>query len=291
MRFSFVLFLCLLLSTSTISFAQTTSVHGSMPKNGASGLLCNAVIAVGLQYASPDIGIDPLTLNASSVRMFSKTLPHQMVEVFLIADDYLQSLVVEPRDLLAPQTEYVFEITSELKDIAGNSFGPYRINFTTGEKSIAKRTTTERKKIVHKQKIAYGPPHSSLASILVPPKPKASALVQEKNAADSPVNQPVPATPTQNQAEATNTMDTQDALVDKTTEQTAAKPEKQESTLKARFLFPKDEIAQKGRLPLLIELPKKAEVKYIIKNTSGKVVREGSAQFIAGKYKKALSSG
>jgi hypothetical protein len=278
----------LLFGTSLLSTAQTTAVHGSMPKNGASGLLRNVVISVGLGFASSQSGIDPRTLNANTVRIFQKNLPQQFVEAFLIADDYLQSLVVEPVQLLEPQTEYVFEITSGFKDLVGNSFGPYRIEFTTGEKVIAKRTATNRPQVIHKRKNVYRPPHTQVASILVPAaNPKPSAQPEEQSPSpeiDSAKNSVPDAPAVEDQVVSTEKPNSPPP-------KTESPPESPAKIAKARFSFPKSEIATNERLPLLMDLPDKTEVKYIIKNTSGQIVKEGTAKFKTGQHKKSVSLG
>lgn len=146
------------MTISLVGFAQRTQVLGSMPKDGAKDLLRNVVISVGLDFADERGGIDPKTLNAQNIRLYPSARPNVSIESFMIADENNASIIIEPSQLLAPNTQYTFEINIGLRDQAGNSFGPYKIKFRTGAKSIPKRISTDRPKIVHQTRKVYWQP-------------------------------------------------------------------------------------------------------------------------------------
>ncbi len=172
------LFFVIGITFSLSGFAQQTKVLGSMPKDGADGLLRNVVISVGLDFADERGGIDPQTLNAQNIRLYPSARPNISIESFVIADENNASLIIEPSQLLAPNTQYTFEIRKGLRDQAGNSFGPYKIKFRTGAKSIPKRISTDRPKIVHQTRKVYWQPKRDI--FVEPAIAERSVIKEEK---------------------------------------------------------------------------------------------------------------
>lgn len=286
-----------------------------MPRNGATDLLRNVVISVGLEFGSKEIGIDARTLTEQSIRLFQPSQPHQLVEAFFIADENTHSLLVEPAHLLAPNTEYIFEITEAFKDLAGNSFGPYQIRFSTGSKSLPKHISTQRPKIVHKTKSQYTPSSTSLASAMagfpsteiVQSASKPPAMPKEKSEETENTGQASSSSQIANSPEAKPIQPliselSTDMLPVKTEEPTKPAPiaetntreketeeeEEPKASNEVSFVFPKSMLASNEKLPVAISVPGETQVQYIIKNTKGEIVKKGDAGFKAGFHKKSL---
>ncbi|MEL7532704.1 MAG: Ig-like domain-containing protein, partial [Bacteroidota bacterium] len=233
------LFFVIGITFSLGALAQQTQVLGSMPKDGADGLLRNVVISVGLDFADAKVGIDPKTLNAKNIRLYPSSRPNILIESFVIADENNASLIIEPSQLLAPNTQYTFEISQGLRDQAGNSFGPYKIKFRTGAKSIPKRISTDRPKIVHQTRKVYWQPKKEIfvepTIATRPVKTEKQPLPEEASAVVAETRPEIPKTTdnpentdlTQN-ANTESTNDSQNEKVDEKTQSVASQSIKED---------------------------------------------------------------
>lgn len=301
------------MTLSLSSFAQRSQVLGSMPKDGADGLLRNVVIAVGVDFANTKVGFDPQTINAQNIRLYPSDRPQISIESFVIADENNASLIIEPSQLLAPNTRYTFEISQGLRDQAGNSFGPYKITFSTGAKSIPKRISTDRPKIVHQARKVYWQPKREIfvepaiaeRSIEATKKP----LSEEPTITETEIQTEIPKTREnpENTSVPQNANETilADSKNENIIEEARSKeslpinePERsaeaetkteEKTEMVASINFPSDKINLKGKLPVSFNLPDNSPIQYIVKNTRGEVVKKGSGKLFAGKHEKFLS--
>lgn len=304
------------MTLSLNSFAQRSQVLGSMPKDGADGLLRNVVIAVGVDFANAKVGFDPKTLNAQNIRLYPSDRPQISIESFVIADENNASLVIEPSQLLAPNTQYTFEIGQGLRDQAGNSFGPYKIQFSTGAKSIPKRISTDRPKMVHQARKVYWQPKREIfvepaiaersVEVIEKPLSEEAVIVEVETQSQIPKtpNNPdkisVPqnaneeiATTSQNE-KSKEKPQLEDSLPINEPQRSAVaetKIEDAEETMEmtASINFPSDQISLKGKLPVIFQLPENSPIQYVVKNTRGEVVKKGSGKLFGGKHEKFLS--
>jgi hypothetical protein len=104
-------------------------VTASRPAHGATGVPRDTSIATDLFL--PSGGIDNSTLTPSTTRLVRASDGAQ-VPATIGTSGGGDTVVLTPTVLLQASTSYRFEITSGLKDVAGNAFVPFTMTFTTG---------------------------------------------------------------------------------------------------------------------------------------------------------------
>ncbi|MEM7371695.1 MAG: Ig-like domain-containing protein [Bacteroidota bacterium] len=131
-----------------MSFHEEVSprIVGSMPRDGAEGIIRNAFIAVGLDVGKDGLGLDIETVNEENIKLYPQHDPTSLIKSFVASSQIPLNITVEPLHVLAPNTTYVFEISDSLKDMAGRNFPAFRITFTTSEISQPKFISMKRSK-------------------------------------------------------------------------------------------------------------------------------------------------
>ncbi|HRK31721.1 MAG TPA: PQQ-dependent sugar dehydrogenase [Tepidisphaeraceae bacterium] len=106
------------------------AVTFSRPGAGEAGVMPNAFISCDISLPNTGAGIDVATMTESSVRLLKADtmLP---VKARLNTSGAGDAIVLQPIELLLPQTRYIFEVTSKLRDTQGSSFRPFKFSFTT----------------------------------------------------------------------------------------------------------------------------------------------------------------
>ena len=105
-------------------------VVGTRPVNGARNFLPNGFIAADVHLPNKGKGVDAKTISAETVKLY-RVNDRVAVPAVVNTSGAGDAIVLQPSMTLEPQTEYTFEVTSGLKDLAGTSFAPYRTSFTT----------------------------------------------------------------------------------------------------------------------------------------------------------------
>ena len=118
-------------TTGTKDSAVQPTVESSDPANGATDVFRDAAVKTNLNLTGS--GVDPATLTSANVRLTNLKTGIQ-VAASLGTSGGNDVVTLSPRDLLEPNTEYRFEITSGLKNLDGVSFVPYTSTFKTGTK-------------------------------------------------------------------------------------------------------------------------------------------------------------
>jgi hypothetical protein len=113
--------------------AQRPYVISSFPTNGSVSLPCNVFIKASLHFPFESQILDPVTFLPENVKLYPAGQPGKSLPTDLSYRADLKYLTLRPREVLHPQTEYVFEVTSSLVDGRGFSFLPFVMRFETGE--------------------------------------------------------------------------------------------------------------------------------------------------------------
>lgn len=112
--------------------AQQPYAMGSFPNNGAVNIFCHPFIRVHIHFPGEGKRLNRLSLTPENVRLYPADSPEEVLQAQLDYEASFRYIHLRPLELLRPQTEYIFEITSGLKDERDNAFQPYKLNFTTG---------------------------------------------------------------------------------------------------------------------------------------------------------------
>lgn len=113
-------------------------VSFTRPAGSDTGVLPNAFVSCDVTLPTAGAGIDASTMTADAVRLFKVGDLSNPIPARLNTSGAGDAIVLQPIDLLEPDTGYVFEVTDKLKDTAGAAFRPFRMTFKT-----AKVTRTE----------------------------------------------------------------------------------------------------------------------------------------------------
>ena len=105
-------------------------VVGTRPVNGARNFLPNGFVAADVHLPNKGKGVDAKTISAETVKLY-RAKDRAPVAAVVNTSGAGDAIVLQPSTTLEPQTEYTFEVTSGLKDLAGASFAPYTTSFTT----------------------------------------------------------------------------------------------------------------------------------------------------------------
>ena len=150
------------LSALEVSFKEdlppidTPTITGTSPTNGATGVFRNTAVTAELFLVNG--GLDLSTVNINNVQLRKKS-SGALVPGTVNSSGGADTLVYQPSDLLELSTEYVFTVTSGLKDVTGESFEPYTMSFTTGTTTSVK---TDPAVNFEKKTVYQGSPNFSL---------------------------------------------------------------------------------------------------------------------------------
>ncbi|MEO6435846.1 MAG: Ig-like domain-containing protein, partial [Tepidisphaeraceae bacterium] len=99
--------------------------------NGDIGVRRDAFIAADVSLPTPGAGVDPTTLNSTTVLLY-RTSDRAVIPGVLNTSGGGDAIVLTPSALLDANTSYTFEVTDCVKDISGAAFVPFSMTFTTG---------------------------------------------------------------------------------------------------------------------------------------------------------------
>ena len=277
--------LTFLIFISTLQ-AQQPYVRGSSPRNGTENFIRNAFISARIELPVKKVGVDEKSVDTSSVRLYPTNQPQQLVEAYITINSYLKNITLEPKALLEPNTSYTFEVTDKLKDQEGNAFQPYSATFITNEISLTKHITTDRP-----EALVIGPK----VAAPVPTRPIYVAQAEAKAAPQAPIKTPL--IPSRRIEEADNHEMPKDTTSQASPQlartEVTVKPEKKEisniESLSPAISFRTDIVSMNGKIPVGFSFPKNEDVKYIIKDKAGKIVKRGSGKISAGIQTKLIS--
>ncbi|HEX8521845.1 MAG TPA: Ig-like domain-containing protein [Tepidisphaeraceae bacterium] len=115
----------------SVAAAQPT-IRSSTPANGGT-INRDGFLSASVNLVTAGAGVDASTLSTDTVRLY-RTSDNQFVNSISTTTGGGDGIVTRPAATLAANTSYTWEITSGVKDTAGNSFVPYTITFTTNNK-------------------------------------------------------------------------------------------------------------------------------------------------------------
>lgn len=122
--------LVFILSFSSIAWSQAQpAVTSTNPASGATNVMRDVFVSADVFV--PNGGIDPATLNSSTVFLY-RTSDLQNVPAVLNTSGGGDVIVLRPVSLLDANTSYTLQVTNGLKDITGVGFVPFMMSFTTG---------------------------------------------------------------------------------------------------------------------------------------------------------------
>ena len=101
------------------------------PADGATGVARDAFIAADVFLPTAGAGVDAGSLSVDSVKLI-RVSDGAIVPANVNTSGGGDSVVLQPLDALAANTEYRFVVTEGLKDTSGNSFRPFSSTFRTG---------------------------------------------------------------------------------------------------------------------------------------------------------------
>lgn len=123
------------------------SIRGASPENGADNLIRNAFVSARMDLLDKYQGVDAKSVSANSIKLYPAKEPENPVEVFITVNNGLKNILLEPEEVLEPNTEYVFEINSQLRDLEGIPFENYKSSFKTGTVELPKHIDKNKPRI------------------------------------------------------------------------------------------------------------------------------------------------
>ncbi|MGB7160736.1 MAG: Ig-like domain-containing protein [Tepidisphaeraceae bacterium] len=105
-------------------------VTGTRPGDGARSILPNAFVAADVYLPNKGKGVDAKSITVDSVKLY-RAADRAPVKATINTSGAGDAIVLQPAQLLEPETAYTFEVTTSLKDTAGTPFHPYTSTFTT----------------------------------------------------------------------------------------------------------------------------------------------------------------
>jgi len=108
----------------------TLFVSGTRPMPDARNVLPNAFVAADLHLPTKGKGVDARTISTETVKLY-RAADHTPVKSVVNTSGAGDAIVLQPAEMLQPETAYTFEITRGLKDTNGTGFQPYSATFTT----------------------------------------------------------------------------------------------------------------------------------------------------------------
>ncbi len=121
--------------------AQQPYVVGSFPRNGDSKLLRNLFISIKIALPADGQEIDMETLNSDNIRLYPSGSPFTQIDCWIHGSSEIKNISLQPKEILSPNTTYIFEITQGLQDNNGLPFKPFRSTFRTGAVGLDKPAT------------------------------------------------------------------------------------------------------------------------------------------------------
>ncbi len=109
--------------------ANHPTIISTNPSANASGVTLDTSITADLNL--PNAGLNPSTVNASNVQLY-RTSDHALVPAVVNTSGGGDSIVLQPAQTLAANTQYTFSVSSAVLDTTGVSIVPYAVTFTTG---------------------------------------------------------------------------------------------------------------------------------------------------------------
>lgn len=119
-------------STFTTIGEGVPFVISSSPADGATEVPLNTGIAAQI---NTDGGVDPSSITESSVYLV-EVRSGARVPSNAGTSGGGDIIVLTPSQALTPQTEYQFNVTSDVRDVSGDAFAPYTATFTTGTTGV-----------------------------------------------------------------------------------------------------------------------------------------------------------
>lgn len=275
--------------------AQSPAVKGSFPRDGSKDLLRNAFVSAGLVLPN-EVGIDLSSLNDTTVRLYPTQYPDSLVPALVTTDVKVKNLTLEPIGVLEPNTSYTFEVTNGLMDEEGEAFNPYKITFTTGEIALKKHITLEKERLKKEEEstpVTVFQRDSMVGQDL-------DRLIEAATGQLVTLNEPI-------QIEDSVEVTAKDSALlaaaiakdvvekakpsDSTAVESPKVPEKAKIKKKksTNVAFPKKILAQDSKLPIHFKLPKREQVRIMIRSSVGTVVKRRGGVVDAGKQQISVS--
>lgn len=107
------------------------SITAVRPGNGETGVSRDAFVAADVNLPTAGSGVDSATISVDSVKLV-RVSDGAVIPANVNTSGGGDSVVLQPLDTLAANTQYRFIVTEGLKDTAGSSFQPFQSTFTTG---------------------------------------------------------------------------------------------------------------------------------------------------------------
>ena len=120
------------------------AVQSVMPKQQAMNVLRDEYIAVDVFL--PNGSIDERSITPDTVKLYRQA-DNQPLEFIANSSAMGDVIAVRPKDVLDPNTTYVFEVTSGVRDQIGNGFEPFKTTFTTGAVVAGENTPVAFRKV------------------------------------------------------------------------------------------------------------------------------------------------
>jgi glucose/arabinose dehydrogenase len=106
-------------------------VTATRPAANETNVPRDAFVAADVFLPHAGAGIDASTLTSETVKLY-RTSDGVLIPAVLNTSGGGDAIVLQPTQLLDPNTSYTFEVTAGLKDTSGSSFVPYTMTFITG---------------------------------------------------------------------------------------------------------------------------------------------------------------
>jgi hypothetical protein len=104
---------------------------GTSIASDSTGVYLDAAVNVDVSLIGSGIGVDPATLNTTSVQLY-RTQDNAPIPGLINTSGGNDAIVYQPSKNLAPNTNYTFKITTGVRDESGATFIPYSKTFNTG---------------------------------------------------------------------------------------------------------------------------------------------------------------
>lgn len=340
--------------------ATAPYIFGASPKNGAQNLICNAFISARMDLLDSYQGVDAKSVSKESIRLYPANNPEDPVEIYITVNNGLKNILLEPKEVLDINTEYIFEINSKLVDLEGIPFETYKSRFKTGTVKLPKYISKNKPKIkviparkriklnplpegylIKKPKPQEEKPKVETVPVVaekeaekenvltkqITKKEKRDAAVAAKLAAynaareqKDPEQKVAESKPTSQivseekfpESTADQSLDQKEAEVaaqaDVLTKAAPAKEEKQAKEqmdakeepvivaeekeelkpLVANISYPVKVIRKDAPLSVQFTMPEHIEIRYLIKNAAGEIVKKGVGKISKGETKKTI---
>lgn len=300
---------------------------GSMPRDGASGIIRNAFVAVGLDVGKEGLGLDLKTVTEENIKLYPQNDPSSPIKSFLSSSQIPLNITLEPLHVLAPNTTYVFEISDSVKDLSGRPFPGFKITFTTSDISQPKFISMKRAKpkrikgfrpkndpeIIPLGPVVYAEPNKQTVEVAktateassgqAKEDPQQASSLPKESSISLPESQSAPIVSAETTPEqvisspAVSETDTQNeeakpiaaVPVEEKSSPKVEPKEEEKLVVKAESIdFPKTRIKSGAKLPITFHMHEKRGVKYMIKNPAGKIVKRGASTLAAGQSGKGI---